>query len=211
MTELKAPSFMTIAGEALTPFEFARLIAASPSLVREARSNGEPVIVLPGLGASNASTTLLRGYLSWLGYDVQGWTLGRNRGNVAEMLPQVADQVRSLHTRTRSKVNLVVRLNLRCERVPLETEAFDEGSAALRPVDVRVSSEVCIVIANRTVHFSEYGNVLQLLKLALQSRENVRHFFAHGGRGCQLTMCTRQHCRVFGLLSQGLQAARKIV
>ena len=107
MTELKAPSFMTIAGEALTPFEFTRLIAASPSLVREARSNGEPVIVLPGLGASNASTTLLRGYLSWLGYDVQGWTLGRNRGNVAEMLPQVADQVRSLHTQTRSKVNLV--------------------------------------------------------------------------------------------------------
>ncbi|MFT4615077.1 MAG: pimeloyl-ACP methyl ester carboxylesterase [Bacteroidia bacterium] len=107
MTELKAPSLMTILGEGLTPFEFTRLLVASPSLAGEARGNAEPVIVLPGLGASNVSTALLRGYLSWLGYDVQGWTLGRNRGDVAQMLPQVVEQVRTLHRQTNSKVNLV--------------------------------------------------------------------------------------------------------
>ena len=107
MYELKAPSFMTLAGEGLTPFELTRLVAASPSLAREARGSGEPVLVLPGLGASNSSTVLLRSYLSWLGYNVQGWTLGRNRGNVREMLPWVVDQIRSLHARTGSKVHAV--------------------------------------------------------------------------------------------------------
>lgn len=107
MYELKAPSFRTLAGEGLTPFELTRLVAASPSLAREARGSGEPVLVLPGLGASNSSTVLLRSYLSWLGYNVQGWTLGRNRGNVAGMLPWVVDQIRSLHARTGSKVHAV--------------------------------------------------------------------------------------------------------
>ena len=107
MHELKAPSLMALAGESLTPFELTRLVAASPSLARQARGRGEPVLVLPGLGASNSSTALLRSYLSWLGYNVQGWTLGRNRGNVAEMLPWVVDQLRLLHARTGSKVHAV--------------------------------------------------------------------------------------------------------
>ena len=107
MYELKAPSLMTLAGESLTLFELPRLFAASPALARERRGSGEPVLVLPGLGASNYSTTLLRGYLSWLGYNVQGWNQGRNRGNVPDMLPRVADQLRSLHARTGSKVHVV--------------------------------------------------------------------------------------------------------
>jgi hypothetical protein len=107
MIELKAPPFMAIAGEGLTPFEFTRLVAASPTLALQARGSGEPVMVLPGLGASNTSTVLLRSYLSWLGYSVQGWTLGRNRGNVQELLPQVVDQVRQTHAQSGSKVNIV--------------------------------------------------------------------------------------------------------
>jgi pimeloyl-ACP methyl ester carboxylesterase len=107
MIELKAPPFMAIAGESLTPFEFTRLVAASPTLALQARGSGEPVMVLPGLGASNTSTVLLRSYLSWLGYSVQGWTLGRNRGNVQKLLPQVVDQVRQTHAQSGSKVNIV--------------------------------------------------------------------------------------------------------
>lgn len=94
-SKLAAPSFLDVAGELLTPLEFARLAAATPSLVRQPRGSGAPVIVLPGLGASNLSTTLLRNYLSWLGYQVRGWTLGRNDGNVREMLPLVTRQLNS--------------------------------------------------------------------------------------------------------------------
>lgn len=107
MSELKAPPFLALAGESLTPFEFARLIAAWPSLARQQRGNGEPVIVLPGLGASNISTVIMRGYLSWLGYSTQGWDVGRNHGNVRELLPLVADQVRQVHALNGSKVNVI--------------------------------------------------------------------------------------------------------
>ena len=107
VSQLKTPSLMAIAGESLTPFEFTRLAAASPALARQARGRGEPVIVLPGLGASNRSTILLRSYLSWLGYSVQGWKLGGNGGNVRWMLPQVADQVRQVHAQSGCKVNIV--------------------------------------------------------------------------------------------------------
>src|SRR6202034_4182332 len=42
--------------------------------------DGHGVLVLPGLLASDSSTAPLRLFLSWLGYDVHGWELGRNRG-----------------------------------------------------------------------------------------------------------------------------------
>lgn len=107
MTELKAPTFLALAGESLTPFELARLFAAWPTLARQQRGNGEPVIVLPGLAASNASTVLMRNYLSWLGYSVQGWKLGRNGGNVHQLLPPVVDHIRQVHAQSGNKVNIV--------------------------------------------------------------------------------------------------------
>ncbi|CAA0081869.1 Uncharacterised protein [Halioglobus japonicus] len=107
MNQPVTPPFSAIARESLTPFEFTRLFAAAPALALQARGSGEQVIVLPGLGASNRSTILLRSYLSWLGYQVQGWELGRNSGNVEQLLPLVAAQVRQVHRQTGSKVNVV--------------------------------------------------------------------------------------------------------
>ena len=105
--EPRAPSLLTLAGEGLTPFELPRLVAASPFLALQARGRGEPVLVLPGLGASNRSTGLLRRYLSWLGYNVRGWQQGRNHGGVAELLPEVAEEVSSFHSDSGSKINVV--------------------------------------------------------------------------------------------------------
>jgi pimeloyl-ACP methyl ester carboxylesterase len=107
MSQLVTPSIMTIAKESLTPFEFTRLFVSSPALALQSRGSGESVIVLPGLGASNSSTFLLRLYLSWLGYSVEGWELGRNSGNVEQLLPQVAEHVQEVHKKTGLKVNLV--------------------------------------------------------------------------------------------------------
>jgi pimeloyl-ACP methyl ester carboxylesterase len=107
MIELKAPSLWAAAGESLTPFELARLVAASPFLALQAKGNGEPVMVLPGLGASNRSTGLLRAYLSWLGYTVRGWEQGRNHGGVQALLPEVAAEVRKFHLDCGGKVNIV--------------------------------------------------------------------------------------------------------
>jgi hypothetical protein len=49
-------------------------------------------MVCPGFGAGDGSTLPLRSYLRALGYRVDGWGLGRNRGNVPELIPMVADR-----------------------------------------------------------------------------------------------------------------------
>jgi pimeloyl-ACP methyl ester carboxylesterase len=54
------------------------------------------VLVLPGLLASDLSTTVLRGWLRRLGYEVVGWDLGRNRGPtpaVVAGLPRLLDRL----------------------------------------------------------------------------------------------------------------------
>ena len=44
------------------------------------RGDGHSVLVLPGFTAGDASTGVLRRYLTQLGYDARGWELGRNLG-----------------------------------------------------------------------------------------------------------------------------------
>ncbi|NND00384.1 MAG: alpha/beta fold hydrolase [Gammaproteobacteria bacterium] len=106
MNSFKSPSFLAVARESLSGFEFARLAAAVPVLRRQPKGNGEPVMVLPGYAASDRSTVPLRAYLSWLGYDTCGWDLGRNTGNVRELLPRVANRVR-LIGQQKGSVNLI--------------------------------------------------------------------------------------------------------
>ena len=55
-------------------------LTLGPLLFAAPRGDRHPVLVLPGLLASDTSTLTLRTYLSYLGYDVAGWELGRNVG-----------------------------------------------------------------------------------------------------------------------------------
>jgi pimeloyl-ACP methyl ester carboxylesterase len=67
--------------EARAAPEFAAFaMAAGPLLATLPRGDGHPVLVLPGLGGNDASTTPLRWFLGQLGYRSYGWGLGRNRG-----------------------------------------------------------------------------------------------------------------------------------
>lgn len=60
--------------------DIASLVLAAPWLLRSPRGDGHPVLVLPGLLASDAATLTLRSYLRFLGYRVHGWNLGINTG-----------------------------------------------------------------------------------------------------------------------------------
>jgi pimeloyl-ACP methyl ester carboxylesterase len=60
--------------------EFASGLAALPWLRLAPRGDGHAVLVLPGLGASDDSTRMLRSFLRDRGYAVKGWGLGRNFG-----------------------------------------------------------------------------------------------------------------------------------
>jgi pimeloyl-ACP methyl ester carboxylesterase len=73
-----AAGLLLLEGRAL--LELAALLPAYPLLRRAPRGDGHPVLVLPGLMASDTSTATLRRFLRNRGYGAHGWRLGRNRG-----------------------------------------------------------------------------------------------------------------------------------
>lgn len=79
--------------EALTPLQLPFLLSQAPNLALAPRGNGQRVLVWPGFGAGNASTTTLRAYLRYLGYDVQGWQQGTNSGDVLGLLAQLTGEL----------------------------------------------------------------------------------------------------------------------
>jgi pimeloyl-ACP methyl ester carboxylesterase len=83
------------------------LLLAAPWLATAPRGDGHGVLVLPGLLASDTSTVPLRRLLSWLGYDVRGWDLGRNRGPTEEVLAGLPRALLAHAERTGRPVSLV--------------------------------------------------------------------------------------------------------
>jgi pimeloyl-ACP methyl ester carboxylesterase len=80
------PPPSALLNEALTPLQIPFLLAQTPNLALAPRGRGERVLVWPGFGAGNASTTTLRAYLRYLGYRVEGWSQGTNSGDVLSLL-----------------------------------------------------------------------------------------------------------------------------
>jgi pimeloyl-ACP methyl ester carboxylesterase len=89
----RTPPPLRLLGEARVLWELPRLLVSVPRLARAPRGNGEHVLVLPGYGASDASTRVLRDYLRLLGYRPHPWGLGRNTGSVGRLLPRVIERL----------------------------------------------------------------------------------------------------------------------
>ncbi len=74
--------------------------AGLPLLQLAPRGEPHPVLVLPGLMATDLSTQVLRSWLRRLGYPVVGWALGRNRGptrEIVDALPRLLDRLAAEH------------------------------------------------------------------------------------------------------------------
>jgi dienelactone hydrolase len=106
LAEPAPPPLTHLRWEALSGIEIPKLLVRSPWLARAPRGHAI-VAVLPGYGADDGSTLPLRWFLSRLGHEVQGWRLGRNRGDVPALVPQVARAVRELAERHDEPVHLV--------------------------------------------------------------------------------------------------------
>jgi dienelactone hydrolase len=85
----------------------AALPLATGWLASAPRGDGHGVLVLPGLLASDVSTALLRRYVSWLGYRVYGWQLGRNVGPTDEVLAELPRVLADLAQRTGGAVSII--------------------------------------------------------------------------------------------------------
>ena len=104
---LRAPSPSYVMREARGLIELPRLLLRFPSLARQPRGNGEPVLILPGYGAGDGSTMILKGYLRLLGYRARGWGLGRNTALSVDSLPRLLRRLGNLSRRSKQKVAII--------------------------------------------------------------------------------------------------------
>jgi pimeloyl-ACP methyl ester carboxylesterase len=87
--------------------EFGAFLGALPLLSMAPTGDGHPVVVFPGLVASDTSTRPLRAFLRSRGYAVSGWGQGRNFGlrhGVRDGLIDLVQEANDTHGR---KVSLV--------------------------------------------------------------------------------------------------------
>src|ERR1700710_457256 len=77
---LRPPSRTLMFMETRAFHEFGAFLGALPLLSLAPKGDGHPVLVLPGLVASDTSTRPLRSFLKGRGYAVSGWRQGRNLG-----------------------------------------------------------------------------------------------------------------------------------
>lgn len=105
--ELRAPGALRMALEWRAPWELGAGIAALPLLSLAPQGDGHPVLVFPGLIASDMSTDLLRRYLKGQNYAAKSWNLGRNLGPRPGVLEACERHVETLHTRYGRKVSLI--------------------------------------------------------------------------------------------------------
>jgi len=106
-SRIEPPSKLLQLLELRASWEFAAGVAALPWLRLAPRGDGHPVIVLPGLVASDVSTKLLRDFLSRRGYDVHGWGLGRNYGPRPGVEESMLAMIDKLHAKTGRTISLI--------------------------------------------------------------------------------------------------------
>ena len=104
---LSPPSrtLMFLEGRAIS--ELGAFLGALPLLSLAPRGDGHPVLVLPGLVASDTSTRPLRSFLKGRGYAVSGWRQGRNLGLRHGVQNAMVDLVHELNDTHGRKVSLV--------------------------------------------------------------------------------------------------------
>ena len=107
MDALTAPPPLGLFREALGMLELPRLLLNAPDLAAQPNGSGQPVVLLPGYGAGDGSTAVLRAYLRYLGYDARGWGLGTNTGDVPALIPKAAHLVEEIAAETRQPVRLI--------------------------------------------------------------------------------------------------------
>src|SRR3954464_12646237 len=104
---LSPPSrtLMFLEGRAIS--ELGAFLGALPMLNLAPRGDGHPVLVLPGLVASDTSTRPLRSFLRGRGYAVSGWKQGRNLGLRDGVQDSMVDLLSKLNDSHGRKVSLV--------------------------------------------------------------------------------------------------------
>src|ERR1017187_6920503 len=104
---LRPPSKTLMFLEGRAFHEFGAFLGALPLLGLAPKGDGHPVLALPGLVASDASTRPLRSFLKNRGYAVSGWGQRLNLGRREGVQHEMVDLVRHLRPTKGPKLTLV--------------------------------------------------------------------------------------------------------
>lgn len=106
--DIPAPPVWLLVSEARVFWEYVSGASLFGILRRIApKGDGHPVLVLPGLGASDVSTALLRRFLDDLGYVTYPWGMGRNKG-INDALPGAMDKhLKFIYAQHGQKVSVI--------------------------------------------------------------------------------------------------------
>jgi pimeloyl-ACP methyl ester carboxylesterase len=105
---LGPPSGNKFLRESLTVRQVPRLAFRTPALLFQApRGTRQPVLLLPGLKAGDASNAPMRSFLRRKNFRVWGWGLGTNNGDVPGQLPKVVARVEELFERAGEPIALI--------------------------------------------------------------------------------------------------------
>jgi pimeloyl-ACP methyl ester carboxylesterase len=109
--KIAAPGLIKLLLEGRAPWEFGATLATWPLMqyaLRDVpRGDGHPVIVFPGLAASDFSTTPLRTFLQRIGYKPHGWHQGINLGPRQGVVEIAAEHVQRVFQQSGEPVSLV--------------------------------------------------------------------------------------------------------
>jgi pimeloyl-ACP methyl ester carboxylesterase len=103
----RPPSRLLLALEVRAIGELQTFFAAYPLLRRAPHGDGHPVLVLPGLAASDVSTQPLRTYLRAQGCAAHGWKQGPNRGPRSGVEAGIDARLAELALHYNRKVSLI--------------------------------------------------------------------------------------------------------
>lgn len=96
---------MLMEGRAI--WELGAFYAATPMFKRLPKGDGHPVLVMPGLAATDTSTKPLRRFLRDRGYEPAGWELGRNLGLRDGLLEGMLERIDALYANHGEKMSII--------------------------------------------------------------------------------------------------------
>jgi len=105
--EPAAPPWWMLALEGRAVLEWGAWLMVRPLFHYAPAGDGHPVLVLPGLIASDRSTWPLRRFLELLGYKVHPWEEGINRGPQPGLQERLLDRIAALNDRHGEQVSLI--------------------------------------------------------------------------------------------------------
>jgi pimeloyl-ACP methyl ester carboxylesterase len=103
----RAPGLLRLALEWRAPWEYGVALLAQPLLAQAPAGDGHPVLIFPGMMASDTSTKPLRRYLEARGYVAAGWDLGSNLGPRDGVVDRCRALLKQLRRQHRRRVSLI--------------------------------------------------------------------------------------------------------